>query len=62
MVYYNTHTRLAVVRCAREHCKLVESALVFVTGLQNQEVRTRVARVCGASRGRQSVTLVNHSV
>lgn len=47
VVYYNQHTRLAVVRCAREHCKLVESSLVFVTDLKNQDVKIRVARVCG---------------
>lgn len=47
VVYFNKHTRLAVVRCAREQCKLVESSLAFVTECQSQEVRIRVARVCG---------------
>ncbi|GAB9465575.1 hypothetical protein Gpo141_00002980 [Globisporangium polare] len=50
VVYFNKHTRLAVVRCAREQCKLVESSLAFVTECQSQEVRIRVARVCGSSR------------
>lgn len=47
MVYYNAHTRLAVIRCARELCKLVEAALVFVTDLQGQDAKIRVVRVCG---------------
>lgn len=50
VVYFNKHTRLAVVRCAREQCKLVESSLAFVTECQSQEVRIRVARVCGKSK------------
>lgn len=49
VLYFNVHTKLAVVRCAREYCKLVESSLVFVTELVAQELRLRVARVCGTS-------------
>lgn len=49
VVYFNKHTRFAVVRCAREQCKLVESSLAFVTECQSQEVRIRVARVCGTN-------------
>ncbi|KAF4322616.1 hypothetical protein BBO99_00003761 [Phytophthora kernoviae] len=50
VVYYNTHTRLAVVRCTREMCKMVETSLVFVTDLHNQDISIRVVRVCGSSR------------
>ncbi|CAI5724348.1 unnamed protein product [Hyaloperonospora brassicae] len=50
VLYYNAHTRLAVVRCARELCKMVETSLVFVTAAHHQDVRLRVARVCGSSR------------
>ncbi|TYZ67556.1 hypothetical protein PybrP1_012454 [[Pythium] brassicae (nom. inval.)] len=50
VLYFSPHTRFAVVRCAREQCKLVESSLAFVTESQNQELRVRVARVCGSGR------------
>jgi RNase P/RNase MRP subunit POP5 len=49
VVYYNPHTRLAAIRCAREVCKMVETSLVFVTDLHNQDISIRVARVCGTS-------------
>ena len=49
VLYYNTHTRLAVIRCAREMCKIVETSLVFVTNVHNQEISLRVVRVCGAN-------------
>uniref|UniRef100_H3GH19 Ribonuclease P/MRP protein subunit POP5 n=1 Tax=Phytophthora ramorum TaxID=164328 RepID=H3GH19_PHYRM len=42
--------QLAVIRCAREMCKMVETSLVFVTDVHNQDVSIRVARVCGSSR------------
>ncbi|CAI5740676.1 unnamed protein product [Peronospora destructor] len=51
VLYYNTHTRLAVIRCAREMCKMVETSLVFVTNVHNQDIRIRVVRVCGSSHG-----------
>ncbi|KAF1795521.1 Ribonuclease P/MRP protein subunit [Phytophthora cactorum] len=41
--------RLAAIRCAREMCKMVETSLVFVTDVHNQDVSLRVARVCGTS-------------
>ncbi|KAG3106105.1 hypothetical protein PI124_g13193 [Phytophthora idaei] len=47
---YNTQTRLGAIRCAREMCKMVETSLVFVTDVHNQDVSLRVARVCGSSR------------
>ncbi|KAL7688237.1 putative ribonuclease P/MRP protein subunit [Plasmopara halstedii] len=50
VLYYNTQTRLAVIRCARDVCKMVETSLVFVTDIQNQDISIRVARVCGSSR------------
>ncbi|KAE9038528.1 hypothetical protein PR003_g6289 [Phytophthora rubi] len=50
VLYFNTHTRLAAIRCAREVCKMVETSLVFVTEVHNQDVSIRVARVCGSSR------------
>ncbi|KAK1943583.1 Ribonuclease P/MRP protein subunit POP5 [Phytophthora citrophthora] len=50
VLYYNPQTRLAAIRCAREMCKMVETSLVFVTDLHNQDVNIRVARVCGSSR------------
>lgn len=50
VLYYNTQTRLAVVRCAREMCKMVETSLVFVTDAHNQDISIRVARVCGSGR------------
>ncbi|KAG6611080.1 rpp14 family protein [Phytophthora cinnamomi] len=50
VLYYNTHTRLAAIRCAREMCKMVETSLVFVTEAHSQDVSVRVARVCGSSR------------
>uniref|UniRef100_A0AAV1TSE5 Ribonuclease P/MRP protein subunit POP5 n=1 Tax=Peronospora matthiolae TaxID=2874970 RepID=A0AAV1TSE5_9STRA len=50
VLYYNASTRLAVIRCARKWCKMVETSLVFVTDGHNQDVRLRVARVCGSSR------------
>ncbi|KAF1772476.1 Ribonuclease P/MRP protein subunit [Phytophthora cactorum] len=49
VLYYNTQTRLAAIRCAREMCKMVETSLVFVTDVHNQDVSLRVARVCGTS-------------
>ncbi|CAH0513490.1 unnamed protein product [Peronospora belbahrii] len=51
VLYYNTHTRAAVIRCAREMCKMVETSLIFVTDVHNQDVSIRVVRVCGSSRG-----------
>ena len=49
VLYYNTSTRLAVIRCARELCKMVETSLVFVTDVHNQDVSIRVTRVCGTN-------------
>ncbi|EEY68603.1 uncharacterized protein PITG_17724 [Phytophthora infestans T30-4] len=50
VLYYNTHTRIAAIRCAREMCKMVETSLLFVKDVHNQDVSLRVARVCGSSR------------
>lgn len=55
VLYYNTHTRLAVIRCAREMCKMVETSLVFVTDVHNQDVSIRVARVCGMNSSTAAV-------
>ncbi|CAH0492010.1 unnamed protein product [Peronospora farinosa] len=51
VLYYNTHTKLGVIRCAREMCKMVETSLVFVTNAHNQDISIRVVRVCGSSHG-----------
>jgi RNase P/RNase MRP subunit POP5 len=49
VLYYNPITRLVAIRCARDQAKVVETSLVFVTEFQAQEVRFRIARVCGES-------------
>ncbi|KAL3658294.1 hypothetical protein V7S43_016683 [Phytophthora oleae] len=59
VLYYNPQTRLAAIRCAREMCKMVETSLVFVTDLHNQDVSVRVARVCGTT---SAVATTKHPV
>lgn len=50
VLFYHPQTKLAAIRCARDVCKMVETSLVFVTEIHNQDVSIRVARVCGTLR------------
>ncbi|DBA02042.1 TPA: hypothetical protein N0F65_000289 [Lagenidium giganteum] len=47
VLYYSSHTRIGVVRCARELSRLVESSFFFVNGSAALEMRLRVVRECG---------------